>query len=113
MRTRVLSDPLAAWSSPLDCVHLIAAEPHHARPPGEEMTDTPGHRRGHVQDTPGDGNPNNLTHHHHTPVVQPPRPTNGLAYGETPLDKPRSFRDDNREVFVLARGESAVGAILC
>ena len=61
---------------PLDCVHLIAAEPHHARPPGEEMTDTPGTparpRAGHTwrRQPPT----TTSTHHHHIPVVQPTAP---------------------------------------
>jgi len=63
------------------------------------MTDTPGHPgEVPVQRTLGDGTqPDN---HSSIPERDPlemalPRPSQGLAYGETPLDKPRSFRDDN------------------
>lgn len=97
----VCHDPRTRRGRPLDCVHLIAAEEHHVSyPRGAEMTDTPGHPgEVPVQRTLGDGTqPDN---HSSIPERDPlemaqPRPSQGLAYGETPLDKPRSFRDDRR-----------------
>ena len=91
----VCHDPRSRRGRPLDCVHLIAAEEHHAPQRGAEMTDTPG--------TPGENPCRTHLARHHNPRQPDPstirsmtraRPSQGLAYGETPLDKPRSFRDD-------------------
>ena len=70
-------------------------------PRGAEMTDTPG--------TPGEtpASAHLVTAPHNRHIQPRATPTagsttsralhNGLASGETPLDKPRSFRDDNKE----------------
>ena len=65
------------------------------------MTDTPG-TPGETpcKRTPGDGTTNpTTTHDQPTRRSRPSAPFEvGLASGETPLDKPRSFRDDTKRI---------------